>query len=114
MTLSIGQTLWYVNTRSPSYPHGGEAVVTNIGRKWAELNDGRYPRINIETMEADGGKYSSPGRCWLSQLDYDMDTSRTHVWNIFVKRVRDQYYTPKSGITEQAIRDAASLLNITL
>lgn len=66
MKLKVGQELWWV----PSYDMKPYSVtIKKVGRKWAELNN--HPRININTLEADGGHYASPGRCYLSKQDYD-------------------------------------------
>src|ERR1700688_1369142 len=110
--LTVGQKLWYVDTPRQNNPRGREITVTKVGRKWVEVGRG-YPRIDIETLHADGAGYSSPGRCWLSEVDYDAEVSLNRIWNSLWNRVRDTYSAPK-GVTEHAIRQAAALLDITL
>lgn len=107
--LSVGQELFYVKTHN-KYVKGTCVVVVKIGRKWAELSNG--DRINKDTLWTDGGQYSSPGRCWLSEADYDTHIITYRIWNDFASRI-SRGAVP-DGLTEQAIRQAAALLSVPL
>jgi hypothetical protein len=87
-SLSIGQKLWYVPfDRRLTSSVGHEVTVVKVGRKWAEIDKQvdrmrtyAAGRIDIKTMFLDGGRYSSPGRCWLSKADYDREQQRQATW----------------------------------
>jgi len=61
--LQPNQPLWYVpdDKRDGS---GREIVIASIGRRWASTVCGM--RFDLESLRADGGQYSSPGRCCRS------------------------------------------------
>lgn len=110
--LEVGQKLWFVyNTysyRRLERAEGSEVVVEKIGRNWAHLSDGH--RINKESMVADGGKHSSPGRCYLSKEHYDAEIQLIRAWREFAQRV-PMYGVPK-GVTIEDIKAAAALLKL--
>jgi|SRR6478736_6764285 len=87
-----------------------QAKVLKVGRKWAKI-DLRDYQFDIHTLQIDGGQYSSPGRVYLHELDYRND--------IILKKVSADLYgklnaLPRPGVTIEAIRQAAILLNIEL
>lgn len=73
INLQVGQKLWWV----PSVYEGKEREVTiiSVGRKWVKLENNRN-RIDKNTLHADGGRYMSPGQCYLSKEHYN-DIMRT-------------------------------------
>lgn len=113
MTLTVGQTLWYVPHQryESGRDRGTEVTVIKVGRKWADLNRG-IPRISIQTMQADGGQYSSPGRCYLSRDEWLAEITLNAIWRDFASRIGGQ--SPPDGVTEDAIRQAAELLHIPM
>ncbi len=103
--LQAGQKLFFVNTQRHNNPKGCEAIVTKVGRKWAELNIGY--KINIGTLWADGGQYASPGRAWLSEDDYDREQRRIAEWQDLKSRLS---HLPPDGINIETIRKIRELL----
>lgn len=115
MTLKAGDTLWYVEVGyriTPEKERGKLVEVIAVGRKWATLAHG-YPRIDLETLWADGGRYSPPGRCYSSQDAYLAELRLNSLWHRFNNRFHNRHSAP-DGITESRIREAAAALNISL
>ena len=65
--------VWYRNK------DGHCASVKSVGRKWANLELGKY-RVSLQTLEIDGGGYSSPGRCYLSIEHHEQEQKRRELW----------------------------------
>ena len=109
--LAVGQVLWFV----PSQRGGGgqprEMTVRKIGRKWAAISSRAADeyRISLETLDADGGDYMSPGTCWLSQAEHEASQRASVAWRAFVRDVEYKSTPPMDTITE-----AARLLDVTL
>lgn len=105
MTLVVGQKLWYVPSDKRGQPHA--VTVLKVGRKWADLDYARR-RISIKTLRADGGQYSSPGRCYLSQAEYEAEVALDKAWTKF----RDLVYhrSRKPDIRISQIENAARAL----
>lgn len=47
---------------------GSIVTIEKVGRKYAYLNNGH--RIFLGDFTIDGGQYSSPGKCYLSEKEY--------------------------------------------
>jgi hypothetical protein len=107
--LTPGTKLWFVGSRNSRTER--EVTVLSVGRKWAKLDN--HTRIDIETMWADGGQYSSPGRAFRSKQEYDANVMLDRLWSDFRHHVADFYGKP-DGITEGRIRAAAAALGIEL
>lgn len=91
VTLSVGQGLYYV----PKYGDPRIVTVTKVGRKWATIGEGYAGfRIDLQTLAADGGDYSSPGQCYLSQAEYKATKARRGAWDEFRRVVDDRYAVP--------------------
>ena len=106
-TLEVGQELWYApnDTR-----YEAKAVtVTKVGRKWATLDN--YNRVDMETMEIDGGGYSSPGTCYLDRKVYE---EQCRADKLLTKFYRKLGYYVKQGVTAEDILQAAKLLRIEI
>lgn len=114
--LQVGQKLWYIRYGwlggTPDNLPGHEVTIESIARKWATLKECEHPRIDKITLEADGGEYSSPGRCYLSQAAYVSHAEVTRLWNGFVAQINRSRLPP--GVTAEQIRQAAELVGITL
>jgi len=95
-----GQELWFVPSRRRASPY--IATVLKVGRKWAELDD-RGLRIDVETLWADGGQYSSPGRAWLSKEAWEEEVERNKAWDRFTTLLRHKYSVPDHLTTEDII-----------
>jgi hypothetical protein len=120
--LTPGQTLWYVSNEDShkfqTAPNGAwhpcnMVIVENVGRKWATATvHHRTLRIDVETLKVDGGKYSSPGRCYRSADDYK-DEIRLHaVWKNFASRI--SRVSPPVGMNVETIYKIAEMLSIPL
>jgi hypothetical protein len=105
--LTVGQTLWYV-PRELRFQKPSEVTVQKIGRKWAQV-DYRL-RIDVQTLIADGGDYSSPGRCYLSREEYEAELARRDAWRDFCKLLR--WSRQPRAATIEAIEQAQILLGL--
>lgn len=108
--LAVGDVLWLVyNGWLRNQPR--EIVVSKVGRKWVYF-DKMDSRFDAETWLVDGGRSGSPATIYESQDEYEKIVSLEKAWGRFSESVRNQYgHTPK-GVTEEAIEQAAKLLNI--
>lgn len=91
--------LWWV----PANPYRAKELVTvvKVGRKWAELSN-RF-RIDVDTMEGDGGKgYSSPGKAWPSQVDYEAYMAIQAAWNDLRNDIYKMWRSPP-GVSVESI-----------
>lgn len=106
--ITVGQTLWYVPEYRNGYrPH--EVEVVSVGRKWIGVSDGH--RIDKDTLEADGGKYSSPGRCYLSREEWERIQGIRDAWSQ-LRRDVNRHYTAPGGVSAEAIKQARALLGL--
>lgn len=83
--LQPGQKLWYV-PEDPRWEKTREVTVAKIGNRWAELGRKDF-RADLETLEVDGGKYSSPGRCYLSREAWEEEKLLRAAWREFQRDV---------------------------
>lgn len=103
MKLEVGQKLWYVPNSSRDNQQ--EVTIQSIGRKWAKA--GYVGNVDINTLEVDGGKYSSPGKCYLSQKEYDNYVLIRSAWAELARKI--PMYSLPEGMTQEKI-DAISKL----
>lgn len=101
----VGQQLYFVPAHKPS--HARLIEIEKVGRKW--LTAGRF-KIDRETLEVDGGFYSSPGRCWLSQGDYEAAYRLALAWEQF--KLHLQNIPRPTGLTLDKIREARRVLGL--
>jgi hypothetical protein len=76
--LKPGDTL--VAARTDGTLYAGQWTIRSVGRKWAVIDSPRSRRVDLETLEIDGGGYSSPGRCYLSPEHYEREMQRLALW----------------------------------
>lgn len=88
-----------------------DAVVSKLGRKWVYIENGYY-RFDVDTWRVDGGKYMSPATIYESKETWEKKVSLENAWRQFAENVRNQYGNIPIGATEEAIEQAAKLLNI--
>ena len=88
-----------------------DAVVSKLGRKWVYIENGYY-RFDVDTWRVDGGKYMSPATIYESKETWGKEVSLENAWRRFAENVRNQYGNIPIGATEEAIEQAAKLLNI--
>lgn len=82
--LAVGDRLWLV-LRNGRGTRGSDVMVTKVGRKWASIVDAENPmwdrpRINLNSLECDGGESSSPGRCFRSRAEYEERLALAEGW----------------------------------
>lgn len=100
--LRVGQKLFFVSSGSDQKTR--EVTVNSVGRKWAELSN--FCRIDIKTFVADGGKYDSPGKCFINIEEYvDKKTAMSEF-----HRLRNEVYACKfnESVTAEDIREIRS------
>ena len=106
--LQVGQKIYWVpNKRNQMVEQ--EVTVEKVGKKWATISGGRY-RIDIETLRADGGNYSSPGCCYLDRMAYDAELEASRTWDKFRQSIG---FHPLKGVTATDIQQAMILLKIS-
>jgi hypothetical protein len=109
--LTVGQELWYVPA-DRRYLGGACAVrVLKVGRKWAEVSS-NLGRIDAQSLWVDGGKYSSPGRCWLSKEAWEAAEALNSAWSEFY---RDMYgrHVPPDHVTVAIIAQVRAILGFS-
>jgi hypothetical protein len=105
--LFVGDCLFYVandNRRSTT-----TVSVVKIGRKWVELSNRN--RVDIMSLEADGGQYSSPGTAWLSEQAYRDRVALQDAWRSLRRQIDGLYGAP-AGLTIEKMDQIADLLGI--
>lgn len=109
-TFTVGQKLWYVTSN-----RRGESrwiVIAKIGRKWLTCEDCHCEiRIDAETMAADGGDYSSPGKCYLSGEEHRQELLLLSAHDNLYRKLS---HRPYLGVTIEDVRAAAKLLRIDI
>lgn len=106
MDLAVGQELWMVPSDARYVERSMLVKVCKVGRKWAELEN-YNGRVSIESGWIDGGKFSSPGRCWPSKEAWDLEQRRLAAWGE-LKSLAGGYSIP--DLPESAIRQCIDIL----
>ena len=113
MTYVVGQVVWVVLTsgwRVVGAPK--EMTVSKIGRKWIELEDGRYRFAEGEKhLDCRRSGYRSPGTVYMTREAWAAEKAYEHAFYKLQNAVREMRST---GLTLQDIHDAAKALRITL
>lgn len=107
----VGQKLYYVSNRRYSVCRNEDVEITKVGKIWLTLSNGK--RASIESLEVDGGEYSSPAQCWLSREDYEGHIGLESAWGKFqydVGYIRNPH--PKPSITVENIAQVRKILGI--
>ncbi|MEX3984120.1 hypothetical protein AB4Y45_34770 [Paraburkholderia sp. EG287A] len=107
--LEVGQTLLFESSPCANQRVRDKVVVTAVGRKWANIEGAHTGRVNVETMEVDGGSFSSQGECFVSKEDWLEKIGRRIVWDSLKSALRT---VPPAGVTYAQLLDAAKLLGI--
>jgi len=107
-TRYVGQELYWEWSEYSHKKNTGEMVtITKIGRHWLELSN-RH-RVGASTLVADGGKYSPPGRCFLSRDAREAELARDAAWMLL--RHKMSHRAP-DGVTAEHIAHATRLLGL--
>jgi hypothetical protein len=110
MGYKVGQPLWFkYDGYSSRSGVDQEVAITKIGRSWIYLNNGH--RVDKETLIADGKGYSSPGKCYLSRMEYEYEKAINKEWSS-LRRILDVYYKPPRCVTKESIQQARELLGL--
>jgi hypothetical protein len=88
-----------------------EVTVAKIGHKWITLEGRRPIRIDRKTMYADGGVYTSPGRCYLSKAEYEAEERRRDRWRLIANRAGNIWNKP-DHITDADLDDLERILRV--
>jgi len=111
MEFHEGQSLWFVQSNywnlSEESKNGREVVVEKLGRKWITLSNSY--RIDINTLQADGKGYSSPGQCYLSHHEFMNHIKKQKLWNKLKNLIQHQYACPEH-LTVEALQDITDTL----
>lgn len=105
--MKVGQRLYYVGRHKHERPSW--VTIEKVGSRWAYLSNRK--RIDIDTFYADGGNYSSPGRCYWSQDEYERGLHECLVWSELQRRFP---LGKPDNITVEQIHQIAAMLDITL
>ena len=108
MTLAVGQQLWYVPREGyGGYPHA--VTIAKIGSKYVTMTDGMC--VDTEHLSVIHSRYSSTGRCYLSQAAYEAEQASRNAWDT-LRRLMDRTYNPPDGVTAEHIQEAMVLLGL--
>lgn len=102
-----GTKLWYVPSNPPR--PGYEVEVAKVGRVWIKLAGYRGERLDKDSLRADGGQFTSPGRAYRSRKEYEDEQTLRAAWSVFRQKV-DCRNTCPEGVTLERIDQAAELL----
>jgi hypothetical protein len=108
MEYKVGQKLWFERTLNAKPGTGEDVIVTKVGRKWVDLAKASYPthkgyRVAVDSVNVDGGNYSSPGRVWASEEEAQDNLERVAEWNRLRDDVYRLYSCPPKGMTKDDI-----------
>ncbi len=85
--LYVGQELIVAPARHSHKKQSYKITVESIGRKFANCE--YSTRVYLKTLEIDGGQYSSPGKCFISEIEYANELEREHIWKQIQKATSD-------------------------
>lgn len=107
--LTVGQELWFVFSGNHSRRESHATTVKKVGRKWAALSNGY--RIDVQSLQADGAGYNSPGRAYPDRNAYEAEAERQRLWSVLRRRI-DQTYRVPDGVTAEQIKIAAASIGL--
>lgn len=104
--LAVGQKLWFHSRVSVRYRSSHEVTISKIGSRWATIDN---DRISLETLEMDGGGYSSPGQCWISKEACDLAQETSAAWDRLRQSI-DRTYSHPTSVTLEDIQQVRKQL----
>lgn len=110
MVFEVGQRVFVVYSGYGGRARTTHAKIEKIGTKWAYL-DRLLGRFDINTNRLDGGKYTSLGRVYNTEYDYQAEIILRDAWASFQSEIQSMNIT--SGLTTTAIEKARKALRIT-
>ena len=66
------------------------------------LSNGK--RLYRESLQVDGGSFSSPGRCYLHLQDFQNERAHSIAWGALKKAMSDQNRAPEGVSTDQILQ----------
>ncbi|MCP3680295.1 MAG: hypothetical protein GY782_08620 [Gammaproteobacteria bacterium] len=110
MSFKVGQKLYFVpfNIRRDGEPRA--VTITKVGRKWVCLNHPTWKpyRFDKDTMQVDGGDWSSPAKCYLNKEAYESEKKLNNAWAELQDLIL--HSRPSKGVTLEDINKAKELL----
>jgi hypothetical protein len=107
--LYVGQVLYYAPYDRRHSIRECSVTVEKIGRKWVEISPHWVGRIDIQTLRVDGGNYTSPGQCWLSEEAYKQKAAADAAWSA----MRNALHGGRpENCTAEHIKNAAKALGL--
>lgn len=103
-TLKVGDKVYFVRSGHSGRTYPEWLTVEKVGRKWVQLS--RDYRLPIGSMYIDGRGYASPGRCYMSQEDYERHQLRRAQWQLIREFVDRRYGNPPEGCDLDAVANA--------
>ena len=104
----VGMKLWY-HRNDNRHSNGSEVTVEKIGNKWVQLS-GNNGRVEKDSVNVDGGEYSSPGTLYLNKEEYDNEMMLYNAWRSFMEKSRVIGYRVPKGMTLEKIIAIEKLL----
>lgn len=114
----VGQVVCIVITLNvkPDHHCPLAAKVTKVGRKWVNLSTiglGAFYRVPVGSRDLDGGNYSSPGKVWVDEHEYQRRKATEEAWSALQRKIEYVREVP-DHISEEDVRFAASRLGLPL
>lgn len=110
MEFHIGQVVYLSEELSKCRLRDAEFTVAKVGRKWIECSNG--DRFDKQTLQIDGGQYSSPGFAYLTKEAFYEKVELKQLWSALGYAIH--YGGPPTNVTPADIRSAAEVLKLTL
>jgi hypothetical protein len=110
MKWEVGQKVFIVGGFYGRKPYFSEGIITKIGRKWAYLDGWRKKSFNMETGWIDGGQYTSPGRVYSSQSEYEKEEGLREAWQKLSYQLN--HCPQPESITHEKIKQIRELLEL--
>lgn len=109
--VEVGQELVFVRNQNS---HNGKVVpqvvrVDKVGHKWIHISSGH--RVFTESLQVDGGAYSSPGSCYLSLEEYQNKRNHSIAWHALRRAVSNEHLAP-AGVSTDQILQAMQILGL--
>jgi hypothetical protein len=106
--VKVGDELYFV--QSIRYPSPKTVKVTKVGRKWFEIDNGRW-RADVNTWVVDGRGYHSPGTLYPNEEIYLAKKERQLLWGQLRRGIENKW---KTDLSADQIRHVAAILGIEL
>ena len=106
-TYEVGQTLFFRGRHA--HKRSEPVTITKVGRAWLTLSNGH--RANITDLSVDGGCYSSPAQCYLSEKEFNDEVMLAASWQKFKDDIKYMKVT-EPQVTIENIAQLRKMLGI--